>query len=262
MSSVVGSPTSPMIKYLIAVADDTLRAHVVKYIGKHFSETRVYEAKDGSEAVQKIEADTPHVLILDDKLARRTSAQIIKWVYEDTRTRNIQSILLNAKANPAATDDLLVSGYMQLVTVQSNLDPLVAAIYKAINRLEPDNKNFSIRYARKGEVILKEGEKGDCLYVLNRGKLTAFLGTPENPQVLGHIVPGEFVGEMAYINGEPRVASVVADEDSELVQFQIETFDQMLYRKPSWMKALLQTLTRRVKVANRKQTKSTAPAKP
>ena len=238
------------IKFLIAIADEKLRTHLANYVEKHFSDTVIYEAKDGSEGLQKIESDPPHVAILDARLARRSTRQIIDLLFIESKYAQMQVIIVYPDNSFSEFADEAATGRLQLVRIEKNLESVVAALYQAINRANPDNKDFNKRFIRKGELLLKEGERGDRLYILKRGKLSAFLGQLQSPKVLGHIIPGEFVGEMAYINGEPRVASVVADEDSELVEFSIATFDQILYRKPSWIKALLSTLSKRVKELN------------
>ncbi|MCB0415661.1 MAG: Crp/Fnr family transcriptional regulator, partial [Bdellovibrionales bacterium] len=56
--------------------------------------------------------------------------------------------------------------------------------------------------------------------------------------------------EMAYINGEPRSADVVALSDCELIEFGVDRLDSLLFKKPSWSKALMKTLSKRLKRAN------------
>lgn len=249
---------SNKIKYLVAVGEKSLRTQIIQLIRKNFVNSTIYEAKDGGDALHKIESDQPQILILSEKLTRRSAEQIIASLYQDPRTQGIQTIFIGSPDKLVDYPDLIAKGSLQVVTLDSNFGPLVAAIYKAINRIDPQDQEFKIRYMQKGEIFLHEGEQGTNLFLLLKGRLTAFTGDPDSPKVLGQVIPGEFVGEMAYINNEPRVASVRADEDCEMVEFQTETFDQILYRKPSWMKAMLQTLSRRVKILNLNRSQSTA----
>jgi hypothetical protein len=57
-------------------------------------------------------------------------------------------------------------------------------------------------------------------------------------------------GEMAYINGEPRAANVIAEGPSELIEIPFERLDHVLFQKPMWSKALMRTLSKRLKNAN------------
>ncbi len=69
---------------------------------------------------------------------------------------------------------------------------------------------------------------------------------------LGIVETGEFVGEMAYINGEPRSATVKALDLCELIEIPVHLLDHVLFTKPAWAKALMKTLSKRVKAANTK----------
>jgi CRP/FNR family transcriptional regulator, cyclic AMP receptor protein len=61
---------------------------------------------------------------------------------------------------------------------------------------------------------------------------------------------GEFIGEMSFINGEPRNANVKALEASDLIEIPNNLMNHILFTKPSWVKALMKTLSMRVKSAN------------
>jgi CRP-like cAMP-binding protein len=69
--------------------------------------------------------------------------------------------------------------------------------------------------------------------------------------ILGNVESGEFVGEMAYINNEPRSATIEATSNAQLIEVPIELVDKILYKRPAWSKALMQTLSKRLKNANK-----------
>jgi DNA-binding NarL/FixJ family response regulator len=250
MSNPLAAFNPETLKFLIAISEPPLRRQVIALVRSRFSNSVVYEAKDGGEALQKIESDLPHFVVLGTKLGRRSPLQIVTSLYQAPQAQDVRTILLGSLADDRALQDFVAAGKLQQVPMGADFGPFLVALYNAVNGLRATDSDFKIRYMQSGELLLREGEKGERLYLLMKGRLTAYVGNEASPKVLGRINPGEFVGEMAYINREPRVASVKADEDSELVEFSIDTFDQILYRKPSWMKALLQTLSRRVKSLN------------
>ena len=76
-----------------------------------------------------------------------------------------------------------------------------------------------IRLAR-GETLFEQGEPGDSMYVLLRGHLGVRLRKADGREmVIGEETePGESVGEMALLTGQPRLVTVYALADSELVR--------------------------------------------
>jgi CRP-like cAMP-binding protein len=74
---------------------------------------------------------------------------------------------------------------------------------------------------------MREGDKGDELFIVLSGKV----GVVRGEAVLTHLGPGEHVGEMALIRSVPRSASVVADQESELVAIKRGDFFDILRRE-------------------------------
>jgi len=75
------------------------------------------------------------------------------------------------------------------------------------------------KLADKGELIIDQDTQGDSFFVLIRGKLQVFRrGAFNETYILGTVEPGECIGEMGYFNEGRRSASVIALEDSELVE--------------------------------------------
>src|SRR5687767_8950103 len=70
-----------------------------------------------------------------------------------------------------------------------------------------------------GEVIYQQGDVGDGLYIVVSGRLRAILVKPDNSrQLLGDIVAGETVGEMAILSDDRRSATVFAARDSVVIR--------------------------------------------
>ena len=65
-----------------------------------------------------------------------------------------------------------------------------------------------------GEVLFREGEPGDRLYVLTKGAVTILAGRDHGAQRLVTMAPGVAFGEMAMLDRVPRSATAVADEPS------------------------------------------------
>jgi CRP/FNR family transcriptional regulator, cyclic AMP receptor protein len=64
-----------------------------------------------------------------------------------------------------------------------------------------------------GATIFQRGDQGDYLLALTAGRVRLSLGSPTGKElVLRHVGPGEIIGELALIDGEPRSADAVAVE--------------------------------------------------
>jgi CRP/FNR family cyclic AMP-dependent transcriptional regulator len=148
--------------------------------------------------------------------------------------------------------DELVTGKLYFIEEQLNENEFSHTLAKALNftsHTEPSS--FRLRYLASGDILIKEGEKADYVYILKSGKLRAFNNIGTQKIILGNIEVGEFVGEMAYINNEPRSACIEALSDAQLIEVPISLVDKVLYKRPAWSKALMQTLSKRLKIANK-----------
>ncbi len=105
---------------------------------------------------------------------------------------------------------------------------------------------------RKGETIISEGEVGDCLYIIRSGKAKVVSYLKGNDQiVLSYLTVGDYFGEMSLITGEPRSATVLAEEDGELWQLDKKDFDDLLMKNPSITLSLTHMLSQRLSLSNR-----------
>ena len=73
------------------------------------------------------------------------------------------------------------------------------------------------RRFRRHEVIFHAGDPGDALFIVVSGSLKIVLPSPEgNEAIIATLRPGDFFGELAVLDGEPRSATAVALEPTEL----------------------------------------------
>jgi len=83
------------------------------------------------------------------------------------------------------------------------------------------------RKCYKNEVVIKEGDEGDALYVVGSGTLSCtkvFKGNNDEPTFLKRYEPGEAFGELALLYNAPRAATIFSDDDSVLYALDRATF--------------------------------------
>ena len=73
------------------------------------------------------------------------------------------------------------------------------------------------RVVPKGTVIFREGEPGDCAYVIERGIVEISTRNGSEDIIIARRGSGEIFGEMAVVDNRPRSATVTAAADCELL---------------------------------------------
>ncbi len=113
-------------------------------------------------------------------------------------------------------------------------------------------KIAEIKTFQAGEVLFKEGDPGDGMYVIIRGRVQiATIVGQEQQRVLSLFGPGEFFGEMAVLDNEPRSASASAKDESELVFIPRAAMLERLGNSPQLAFSLVREFSLRLREFNR-----------
>jgi CRP-like cAMP-binding protein len=108
----------------------------------------------------------------------------------------------------------------------------------------------SIKHLKKGDSLVKEGESSNSMYWVQAGSLRLFKKKGNGYVELGVVHSGEVVGEMSFLDNQPRSASVEALQPCDIVEIPRGKFDEFITSQPSWMKSLIQTLVKRLRTTN------------
>jgi CRP-like cAMP-binding protein len=109
----------------------------------------------------------------------------------------------------------------------------------------------SRRHYPKDTVVFFENEEGDFFFMIVGGRIkVTILGDDGREVILSILGPGDFFGEMALLDNEPRSATAIAVEDSELLSLHRHDFQTVLADNRSIMAALIKILTSRIRKAN------------
>jgi CRP-like cAMP-binding protein len=100
---------------------------------------------------------------------------------------------------------------------------------------------------RAGQVLLKEGDPGNSLFIATEGEFEISRRTGERDVVIAGSGAGDVIGEISLLEGSPRTATVRAVSDARLVRISRETFTRLLERSPSASLAMLRTVTVRLR---------------
>jgi CRP-like cAMP-binding protein len=99
-----------------------------------------------------------------------------------------------------------------------------------------------------GEVIMRESEPGDDLFLLVEGHVDVLrgAGTPGEVQ-LNRLGPGAYFGEMAVLDGSPRSATVVAAGPVRALVLEGERLRELVHEMPELAFDLLRVLASRLR---------------
>lgn len=113
--------------------------------------------------------------------------------------------------------------------------------------LEPDVLDRIARTAEylnlsRGEVLIKEGDAADALFIVLRGRFTVLL----DGRAIAEISKGEPLGELAFFAGGTRTATVMAARDSAVMVLRREIYNGLAAEIPALANGILAAVSRRL----------------
>jgi len=103
------------------------------------------------------------------------------------------------------------------------------------------------RRVPKGYVLFSKDDPGTAVYAVLSGSIAILLPTLDGRElVINEMGAGESFGELALLTGQPRSASAVAREASEVITIPCDEFLAELEAEPKLMRHLLKTIAQRL----------------
>lgn len=90
----------------------------------------------------------------------------------------------------------------------------------------------SVRVFAPNEKIVRKGQKGNSMFVIHRGSVFIQIREDGKPKKIKTLHEGEFFGEMGLFTGEPRTATVVATEETEVLEIKHTCLKPVLEANP------------------------------
>ncbi|MBP7527658.1 MAG: Crp/Fnr family transcriptional regulator [Syntrophorhabdaceae bacterium] len=119
------------------------------------------------------------------------------------------------------------------------------------NELETISRILYVHSYQRGQLIFQEGENGDALFVVLKGRVKVCLYDEEGREyVLDIIGKDGFFGELALIDDLPRSANAIAMETADLLVVRRSDFVKLLMENPSISVNILRVLAGRLRVAD------------
>ena len=96
-----------------------------------------------------------------------------------------------------------------------------------------------------GEKIVRRGQEGKSMFVIHRGSVKVQINEDGKIKVLRNLSEGEFFGEMGLFTGEPRTATVVAQEETEVLEIKHTCLKPVLEENPDLVERFVDIIEQR-----------------
>lgn len=99
---------------------------------------------------------------------------------------------------------------------------------------------------KKGDTIIKQGDKGECAYIIDKGKVSIHIEKDDGSHFsVGSRSEGAVIGEMALVDNAPRTATVIAEDDCTLMEITREDYARRLQSADPIIKTITQVISTR-----------------
>lgn len=98
-----------------------------------------------------------------------------------------------------------------------------------------------------GEVIVRQGDAGDCMYVIQSGTVEVLHQVDGNDVPIARRGEGEFFGEMSIFEREVRMATVRAVDDVRVITVDKKNLLRRIQEDPTLAFRLLQSMSNRLR---------------
>ena len=161
--------------FLISSADHAKCSLISSWVKNKFGDSVVYTASEQRECFQKILNAPPTVLITDFILSKSNTVQTLDNLIDAPEYKLLPLIVIGVGTQKADYVDAVVTGKVQFIDNLQTEDELSPYLNRAINfasALSPSS--YLVKYLNPGDVLIKEGEISNQVYILKKGKLRVY----------------------------------------------------------------------------------------
>ena len=157
--------------------------------------------------------------------------------------------------HPSFWTRLLWNAFVALISPDGNEQATDKPV-PAISQDAPDSRGRDVNTMslgalgkdyREGEIIVRQGELGDCMYVILEGRVEVLIESENHQVKLNILGKNEFFGEMAIFDHEIRSATVRALGPARILTVDHKNLLRRIHEDPSLAYHLLQVMSDRVR---------------
>lgn len=103
----------------------------------------------------------------------------------------------------------------------------------------------SSRVYAPGEAIVRMGQEGNSMFVIIRGNVKVQVPEKSYQKTINKLKENDFFGEMSLLTGEPRSATVIAEEETEVLQIKKEGLKPLFEDNPVLVQSIYELIEER-----------------
>ena len=133
-----------------------------------------------------------------------------------------------------------------------NVIPLFSNLSPA--QLDNIGAQMTLRTVEKGEVILRQGEVAETIFIIIAGKVKVYISDEPDTHrevIVSTLGAGDFFGEISLFDQEPRTANVAALERTHVQSLSYETFQRVIEQSPDIARKMMSAMAARLRHADR-----------
>ncbi len=153
------------------------------------------------------------------------------------------SLLKLIELSPSINDILFKYYQERILDLILALSPLFKGLDSKIRK--EIIKKFSLKKFKKGELIIKEGEYSDSMFLIKSGEVEVYIEKYGVKKVLSTLTEGDFFGEIALLTGQKRTANVIAKTDVEVLELTKKDIDEIMKHHPVLLDVLKNAIQER-----------------
>ncbi len=130
-------------------------------------------------------------------------------------------------------------------------------LFKGLNETDHGEiiKRITLEYYPKNHFLFREGDAGDCFYIIKRGMVRIYHdGSGQTSDIETSMLgDGDFFGEMALIGDKPRNNTAQTVEESEIFKLKKDDFINLVSSDPNMASRISGEFLKRMKINMREQ---------
>lgn len=214
---------------------------------------RIINATSGNEARLKFSNEPIDFVIIDIDIKGLDGINFIESIRRKEESKNIKNrvpfLVLSIYS------DRFDEAYIEQDNVQFLQKPFSAVEFKKKMLTFTKHSNViseNTKTIKEGECLITEGAQSSEMFWVLNGKFRITKSNTEGKSIIiGEAKAGELLGEMSFLDGQTRSATVTATEDSEVLVIPHKRFIDVIEGQPRWFRGLMMTLSHRLRNANK-----------